>query len=120
MIEKKKINPEEIQIREFKLVKGQIDSPFEFQSQNIVSFNYKVDLRTGINLEEKLIRADLLTDVSTVSKEKAEEASASYHFVFIYYFAHIQDHTKLDKDLVDWNPYLANAYLSCEKLKLVV
>ena len=113
MSEKRNINPVEIKIREFKLVKGHIESPFEFQAGNIASFSYKVDLKTGVNFEERLVRADLVTEVSTVSKEKTEEAIASYHFVFIYHFEPIADHAKLDESgSVDWNPYLANAIAS--------
>lgn len=49
MVERKKLQPERITIREFRLVKGRIDSPFDFRMSNIKGFNYDVELETGIN-----------------------------------------------------------------------
>ena len=100
-------------IREFKLTKGNIDCPDEFEIQNIDSFNYDVNLSTGFNLEEKLIRADFAVNVSTISKEKTPEATGSFHFVFMYYYEELVDHTTLKEDSsVGCNPYLANAIAS--------
>ena len=113
MSEKKLINPTKILIREFKLTQGKIDCPGEFETKNIESFNYNANLNTGFNLDEKLIRADFSVSVSTISREKTEEAKGSFHFIFIYHYEDLLDHTKLNDDgSVDWNPYLANAIAS--------
>lgn len=113
MSEKKLINPQLIQIREFKLINGQIDSPFEFQIQNIESFDYNVNLNTGFNFDEKLIKAEISVNVSTISKEKVVEARGSYKFVFVYHFENLSEHAKPGEDgKIDLNPYLGNAIAS--------
>jgi hypothetical protein len=113
MSEKKTIDPQKILIREFKITKGKIDCPDEFDVHNIGSFSYNANLDTGFNLDQKLIRADLSVNVSTISKEKSEEANGSFHLVFIYYFEDLPEHSKLSENgAVDWNPYLANAIAS--------
>ncbi len=113
MSERKLIDAEKILIREFKLTKGNIDCPDEFEIQNIDSFNYNVNLNTGFNLEQKLIRADFTVNVSTISKAKTEEATGSFHFIFMYYYEDLVNHTSLKEDgSVGCNPYLANAIAS--------
>lgn len=113
MSEKKTIDPQKIIIREFKITRGNIDCPDEFDIAGIESFNFNVDLRTGFNLDEKLIRADFSVNVVTISKDKVEEAHSSFHFVFIYHYEDLSSHTNLLEDgVVDCNPYLANAVAS--------
>jgi hypothetical protein len=112
-MDKKAIQAEKIVIREFRLVKGQIDSPFDFRMSNIKSFDFKVDFNTGFNLDEDLIKADFSIEVSTISLETVQEATCSYHFVFIFHVENIKEHTQLVEDgLIDWNPFMANAIAS--------
>ena len=112
-MEKKSIQPEKIIIREFRLIKGQIDSPYEFQIKNIDTFDFSVEFNAGFNLEDNLIRADFVINLATISKEKADEATSSYHFVFIFHVENLNEHTTVaDDKSVDWNPYLANAIAS--------
>jgi hypothetical protein len=112
-MDKKPIQPERIVIREFRLIKGQIDSPFEFRISNIESYGFKVDFNAGLNLDEYLIKADFIINFSTISKEKSIEATGMYHFVFIFFLDNLSDHAALKEDGdVDWNPYLANAIAS--------
>lgn len=109
----KKIEAEKIIFREFRLVKGSIDSPFDFKVNKIISFDFGVDLTTSINLEENLIKADFIIKVASVSKEPTTEATCDYHFVFLFYLASLSEHAQLlDNGNIDWNPYLANAIAS--------
>lgn len=114
MAEKKLIQPEKIHLQEFRLVNGQINSPYDFQITNIKSFDFKVDFKTGFNFSENLVKADFDVRVSTVSHEAvAVEAVGIYHFVFIFQVEDLGDHAKLMEDGgVDMNPYLANAIAS--------
>ncbi len=112
-MEAKRIQPEKITLREFRLVKGLIDSPFDFKVSEIKSFDFKVDFKTGFNLEEDLIKADFIINVSTISNEPVTEATCVYHFVFLFHVVSLSEHTSLAQDQsVDWNPYLANAIAS--------
>jgi hypothetical protein len=112
-MEAKRIQPDKITLREFRLVKGQIDSPFDFKVSGISSFDFKVDFKTGFNLEEGLIKADFVIHVATISTEPVAEATCNYHFVFLFHVEDLQEHTVLAADQgVDWNPFLANAIAS--------
>lgn len=113
MAEKKKFQPEKIIIREFRLVKGQIDSPFDFRVSNIRGFDFDVEFNTGLNLEEDLVKADFVINLSTASIEPAIEAVCSYHFVFLFNVEGLREHAQMTADgVIDWNPYLANAIAS--------
>jgi hypothetical protein len=113
MAEAKKIQPEKITLREFRLVKGRIDSPFDFKISNIKSFDFKVDFNTGFNLDEGLIKADFIIDVTTISSEPTTEAICNYYFVFLFHVQGIHEHAQLTPDgVMDLNPYLANAIAS--------
>lgn len=113
MSETKWIDPRKIIIREFKIAQSNIVCPDEFDVKNIASFDYEVNLDTGCNLAESLIKAEFFVSVSTVSQEKAEEATGALRFVFMYYYEALAEHTSLrDDGVVEWNPYLANAIAS--------
>ena len=113
MAERKKIEPEKIIIREFRLIKGLIDSPFEFRISAIKSFDFNVDFNTGFNLQDSLIKADFNIQISTISGQATEEAKCTYHFVFIYHLDGLNEHAQLTPEgTIDWNPFLANAIAS--------
>lgn len=110
----KRVDPTTILIREFRLIKGQIDSPFDFKISNIESFDFEVDFDTSFNLEEGIIKADFIIQLKTISKEAlTDEATSTYHFVFLYHLNGLNEHiTILENERVDWNPFLANAIAS--------
>lgn len=112
-MERKRIEPEKIVVREFRLVKAQIDSPFDFRVSNIKSFDFSVGLDAGVNLDESLIKADFFIEIRTVSTEITTEASCSAHFVFIYFVEGLSQHSQIHQDeTIDLNPFLANAIAS--------
>src|SRR5215207_4719586 len=103
-MEKKKIQPEKITIREFRLIKGQIDSPFDFKISNIKSFDFNVDFKTSFNLEEGLVKADFEITVSSISQEATQEAKCTYHFVFLFHVTELKEHAQMSEDgVIDWN-----------------
>lgn len=109
----KRIETDKITIREFRLIKGLIDSPFDFKISNIKSFDFKVDFNTGFNLDEGLIKADFIINIASVSTEPATEATSTYHFVFLYHVDDLKENARLDEtNSMDWNPFLANAIAS--------
>lgn len=113
MASPKNIEAEKIIFREFRLVKGSIDSPFDFKVNKIMSFDFSVDLSSSISREENLIKADFIINVSSRSSESVTEATCDYHFVFLFSLETLNEHTQLlDDGSIDWNPYLANAIAS--------
>lgn len=112
-MERKPIEPGKIVMREFRLVKGQIDSPYDFKISGIQHFDYHVDFETGINLEQDLIRADFKVSIKTKSEGNAIEATGGYHFVFVFHYDKLSEHAAIvASNEIDWNPYLANAIAS--------
>ncbi len=77
--------PEKILIRDFKIIKGQIESPFEFDESQVESHNFQVGFDIGFDLENKMAKTDFKVEISTDSEGKNEsKASGLFHFVFIF------------------------------------
>lgn len=113
MSEKKPIVAQDIIIREFKITRGNINCADDFDVEEVKSFDFSVDVRIGFNLDQKLIRVDFSMAVETISQHKVEEANSSFHFVFVFHYDDLINHTTLGSDKeVDCNPYLTNAVAS--------
>lgn len=107
-------DPEKISIVEFKMVKGQVDAPEEFEILNVEGNHVDNSLQLGFNLEEKLVKADFMIEIKTESKgQNANEAVGNFHLVFIYQVDNLNDLAKPDnKNLIELHPGLANALSS--------
>lgn len=115
MLDNKNIfEPEKIAILEFKMVKGLVDVPEDFDFEKVVGNQIDNSLQLGFNLDENLIKADFIIDIKTESKEfNSKEATGNFHLVFIYQIENLKDLAKPEKNnLIDLNPALANAISS--------
>ena len=108
------LQPKKIEIIDFKIIKGQINSPFNFSEENVEGHAFNVDFELGFNLEDKLIKADFSVNVETKSdKEDIEEAIGNFSFVYIYYVDNLEELTTLEKDeTITIHPVLGNALAS--------
>lgn len=108
------LQPEKIEIVDFKIIKGQINSPFDFEIENVEGHTFTVDFELGFNLDDKLVKADFSVNVATKSKENAiEEAVGNFSFVYVFYVDNIDELTTLEKDqTVALHPSLGNALAS--------
>lgn len=108
------LQPKKIEIVDFKIIKGQINSPFNFNEENVAGHNFNVDFELGFNLEDKLIKADFSVNVETKSDdENIEEAIGNFSFVYIYYVDNIDELTTLEMDeTITIHPALGNALAS--------
>jgi hypothetical protein len=108
------LQPEKIEIVDFKIIKGQINSPFNFSEDNVEGHTFNVDFELGFNLEDKLIKADFSVNVETKSDEEdIEEAIGNFSFVYIYYVDNLEELTTLEKDeTITIHPALGNALAS--------
>ncbi|MGI9191698.1 MAG: hypothetical protein ACR2IL_06205 [Chitinophagaceae bacterium] len=106
--------PEKITIVDFKMVKGQVDVPEDFDTNEVQGFNLENSLQLGFNLDDKLIKADFTINIETVSKaNNNNQASGNFHLVFIYRIENLNELAKLDdKKLIELDPALANAISS--------
>lgn len=108
------LQPKKIEIVDFKIIKGQINSPFNFNEENVEGHTFNVDFELGFNLEDKLIKADFSVNVETKSNnEDIEEAIGNFSFVYIYYVDNIEELTTLEADeTITVHPALGNALAS--------
>jgi hypothetical protein len=108
------LKPEKIEIVKFKIIKGQINSPFDFEEDKVEGHSYNVNFELGFNIPDKLIKADFSVNVETKSnKESTEEAMGAFSFVYVYRVDNIEELTKSEKDnTVSISPALGNALAS--------
>jgi hypothetical protein len=105
------LKPEKIEIVDYKIIKGHINSPFEFEDDKVEGHTFNVDFEMAFNLPDKLIKADFSVNVETKSeRENTEEAIGNFSFVFVFHVDNIDELTKLEEDnTVNINPVLGNA-----------
>ena len=109
------LQPDKIEIVDFKIIKGQINSPFDFEIENVEGHTFNVDFELGFNLDDKLVKTDFSVNVETKSKEgeDIEEAVGAFSFVYVFYVDNIEELTTLEKDqTVTLHPSLGNALAS--------
>ena len=108
------LQPEKIEIVDFKIIKGQINSPFDFEKEKVAGHTFNVDFELGFNLEDKLVKADFSVHVETKSNEDSiEEAVGNFSFVSVFYVDNIEELTTLEKDeTITIHPALGNALAS--------
>lgn len=108
------LQPEKIEIVDFKIIKGQINSPFDFEIEKVEGHTFNVDFELGFNLDDKLVKADFSVNVETKSKEEdVEEAIGTFSFVYVFYVDNIEELTTLEKDqTVTLHQSLGNALAS--------
>lgn len=107
-------DPEKITIAEFKMVKGQVDVPEDFDTVKVKGYHLDNSLQLGFNLVEKLVKADFTIEIKTESTSQiSKEATGNFHLVFIYNVENLQDLAKPDNNnLIELHPGLANALSS--------
>lgn len=108
-------NPDKLSIIDFKLVKGQVDTPEDFSIEKVSGHHLENSLEIGFNLEDKLVKTDFKVDIKTDSKEDTnkKEAEGKFHFVFIFKVENLIDLAIPDsKGMIEVNPVLANALSS--------
>ncbi|MBC7412694.1 MAG: hypothetical protein H7331_09620 [Bacteroidia bacterium] len=114
MLDNTKFDPEKIELLEVKIIKGQIDTPEEFIIEKGTDQTIENSLQLGFNIEEKLIRAEFTIQLKTDSKGANEhEAEGSFHFVFIYKVANLEELATVNKkNVVDLTASLGSALSS--------
>lgn len=84
------LQPEKIHIEDVKIIRGQIESPFEFDVDLIEGHDFNVGLDIGFDLENVMAKVDFIVDIRTKS-ENATEASGSFYFVFLFQVENLED-----------------------------
>lgn len=114
MQDKNIFDPEKIALIEFKMIKGQVDTPENFDISKVVGHQLGNSLQLGFNLDDKLAKADFTISVKTDSKGENEvEATGNFHLIFIYRIENLEELATPKKNKrLNLHPGLANALSS--------
>ena len=114
MQDKNVFDPEKISLIDFKMIKGQVDTPENFDINKVVGHQLDNSLQLGFNLDDKLAKADFTISVKTDSKgENESEATGNFHLIFIYRLENLEELAIPEKNKrLNLNPGLANALSS--------
>ncbi|MFN0190210.1 MAG: hypothetical protein ACKVQV_16045 [Bacteroidia bacterium] len=109
-----KLDPQKIQIVEFRIVRGHVECPFEFQPSSIEAYQVESDFDMAFNEEKKLVKADLKINIVTLSQGQVfNEAKSDFHISFIYYVENMEELLVVGADLkANVDAGLANAIAS--------
>ena len=114
MQDKNVFDPEKIALIDFKMIKGQVDTPENFDISKVVGHQLDNSLQLGFNLDDKLAKADFTVSVKTDSKgENETEATGNFHLIFIYRIENLEELAIPEKNKrLNLNPGLGNALSS--------
>lgn len=114
MPDKNKFDPEKIALIDFKMIKGQVETPENFDNSKIVGHQLDNTLQLGFSIEDKLAKADFTINITTDSKSRnADEATGKFHLLFIYRIENLDELAFPGKNNnIDLDPALANAISS--------
>lgn len=105
------LQPEKIEIVDFKIIKGQINSPFDFEENEVKGHDFNINFELGFSIPDKLIKADFSVSVETKSnKPNTQEAVGAFSFAYVFHVDNIEELTKLEEDnTITINSSLGNA-----------
>jgi hypothetical protein len=110
MSDKQVFEPGKLSITDFKLIKGQVDIPEDFDAGLVEGHLLENSLQLGFNLKEKLVKSDFIIEIKTDSKgANSKEATGSFHLVFIFSVENLEELTQLNKNIVKLHPDLGSA-----------
>lgn len=91
-MQESKFCADKIQIVDFRIIRGQIESPFEFDMSVIEGHTFNVEFQMGFNIQEALVKADFTVFVETKSSVSIpEEAKGSFHFVYTFHVENLEE-----------------------------
>lgn len=96
MSDKTFFDPEKISLTEFKIIRGQIETPEDFSVEKVEGHQIENRFLLSFSLEDKMARADFSIEVKTDSNGRnTNEAVGNFNFVFIF---HIENLDQLAKE----------------------
>ncbi|MBI3137904.1 MAG: hypothetical protein HYZ15_04900 [Sphingobacteriales bacterium] len=113
---KNAFNVEYFNLIDFKLLKGQVESPYEVNREQIASYQFEVGFEMSFNLEEKLVRSDLQLKIEVKNKDEnlTEKASGYFELLYLYKVDNLNDlvEKRPEDETLLINAHLANAVAS--------
>ena len=96
MSKKAELQPEKIHLVDFKIIKGQIESPFDFDPEKVISHPFQVSFELGFSFENKLTKTTFSIALQTESEPEQEEAKGYFEFVYVFEVENLSDLTKFN------------------------
>lgn len=93
-------DPEKIHIYSIKILKAQIESPLEFDDDQVNGYKIHMGLKLASNVEESRIKAELDIQVVTDSSEgtNKSEAEGAFHFAYIFHIENFRETSSISED----------------------
>ncbi|MBU2020292.1 MAG: hypothetical protein KJ941_11660 [Bacteroidetes bacterium] len=110
-----KVIPEKIHLVAFRILQAEMNSPFEFDTNYIHSFEDEVKFDLAFSLEDNMVKTDFQVEIATISEEHTneQEASANFTFVFVFNVENFKElATAINDETLDINGGLSNALAS--------
>lgn len=114
MQDKNIFDPTKITLIDFKTLKGQVETPENFDISKIAGFQLDNSLQLSFNLEDNLAKTDFTINIKTDSKgENEKESTGNFHLIYIYQVENLKELAIPEKNKnLNLNPGLANALSS--------
>ncbi len=78
-------NPDKLKLVHYRMVSGQINSPSDFDLEQIKGFNHSVDLKLAFNFDLKLAKTAMDISLKGITEEN-QSAGADANFRFEFFF----------------------------------
>lgn len=99
MAKKKMLEPNKIHILDFKVLRSQIESPFEFDLEKVINHSFQVGFDLSFNLDDLLVKTDFNFEIVTESEsDQTEEAKGVFHFAFVFRVENLKDLIDIKKE----------------------
>lgn len=107
------LQPDKIHIVDFKITKGQIESPFEFSVNDIKGYTFDTRYNLAFNIEEKLVRASLHVVVTADCEDQdLGTAQGLFEVNFVYHIENLIDLVEREDQQLTIDAGLSNALAS--------
>jgi len=107
-------DPEKMSLLDFKMIKGQVDTPENFDISKVIEYQLDNTLQLSFSIHDKLAKSDFIINIKTDSKGGNEfEATGSFQLIFIYRIGNFEDLAITQENkILKVNGDLANALSS--------
>ncbi|MCP9769431.1 hypothetical protein EGI22_16125 [Lacihabitans sp. LS3-19] len=108
-------SPSKLNLLEVKYLKGNMESPEDLFTENIVDFNSDCSMSVGFNIEQNMLRANFSAALSSNYADEIETgATAYFELSFIFSYEKLSEMLDFDNDgiVLKIHPNLFNAISS--------
>lgn len=114
------LQPEKIHLVDTQIIKCNLECPLNFPADSVASYDSNAGFDMAFNLEDSLIKADFILNVTTISDSEKnegnpenEEAKGEFEFAFIFQVENLNELvSKNDQDKINVTGALGNAIAS--------